>query len=53
MQPTNPLHQWHGRVEEHYKAGWVEVSLLDEGYVGDTDIVRRSEILSVAKSIAR
>ncbi len=52
MQPTNPLRQWHGRVEEHDKAGWVEVTVLDEGYVGDTDIVRRTEILAVAKSIA-
>jgi hypothetical protein len=53
MQPTNPLRQWHGRVEEHDKAGWVEVTVLDEGYVGDTDIVRRTEILAVRKSIAR
>lgn len=52
MQPTNPLREWHGRVEKHSQAGWVGVMLLDEGYVGETEIVRRTEILSVAKPIA-
>jgi len=53
MQPTNPLREWHGRVEAHSKAGWVEVTVLDKGYIGETEIVRRTEILSVAKGIAR
>ena len=52
LQPTNPFKEWHGRVEEHDQAGWVEVTVLDEGYVGETEIVSRTEILSVAKSIA-
>jgi hypothetical protein len=49
MQPTNPLRKWHGRVEKHDRAGWVEITLLDEGYAGETEIVWRTEILAVTK----
>ena len=49
MQPINPLREWHGRVDKHYPAGWVEVTLLDEGFVGERERVRYTEILSVRK----
>ena len=49
MQPTNPLKEWHGRVEQVNVAG-VQVSLLDEGYYGNTETVMRTEIISVTKS---
>ncbi len=49
MQPTNPLKEWHGRVEQVNGVG-VQVSLLDEGYYGNTETVMRTEIISVKKS---
>jgi hypothetical protein len=49
MRPTNPLREWHGRVEQHHPAGWVEVTLLDEGFVGERERVWCTEILSVRK----
>ena len=49
QQPINPLRQWHGRVVLHDPAGWVKVTLLDEGFVGETETVRCTEILKVEK----
>jgi hypothetical protein len=49
MLPINPLRAWHGRVEQHHPAGWVEVILLDEGFVGERERVLCTEILSVTK----
>ncbi len=49
MEPTDPLKEWHGRVER-VKAEGVLVSSLDEGYYGYTEAVMRSEIISVTKS---
>jgi hypothetical protein len=49
MQPTNPLKEWHGRVEQ-VNAEAVLVSSLDKGYYGDTETVMRREIISVTKS---
>ena len=49
MLPTNPLKEWHGRVKE-VKAERVLVSLLDEGYCNYTELVMRTEIISVTKS---
>ena len=49
MLPTNPLKEWHGRVKRVNAEG-VLVSLLDEGYCNDTEIVMRTEIISVTKS---
>jgi hypothetical protein len=49
MQPSDPLRQWHGRVQHHSQAGWVEVTLLDEGYVGERETVWRTEILLITK----
>ena len=48
MQPTDPLKEWHGRVERVNAEG-VLVSLLDEGYYGYTEAVMRREIISVTK----
>jgi len=48
MLPTNPLREWHGRVEQ-VNAEEVLVSLLDEGYVGLTEAVKKQEIISVSK----
>jgi len=50
MRPTDPLKEWHGRVEQ-VNAEAVLVSSVDEGYYGDTEIVMRSEVISVAKSV--
>ena len=47
--PTNPLREWHGRVKR-VGAEEVLVSLLDEGYRNDTEIVVRTQIISVTKS---
>jgi len=49
MQPTDPLKEWHGRVEQ-VNVDAVLVSSLDEGYCGDTEIVMRREIISATKS---
>jgi hypothetical protein len=48
-RPSNPFREWHGRVE------WVgpecvKVTVLDEGYTGETEFVMRTEIVSVTKS---
>jgi hypothetical protein len=48
-RPSNPFREWHGRVE------WVgpecvKVTVLDEGYTGETEYVMRTEIVSVTKS---
>jgi len=52
QQPTNPLQEWHGRVEQ-VSAEVVLVSSLDEGYIGEKEMVRRQEIISVSKSADR
>ena len=46
--PSNPFREWHGRVE------WVgpesvKVTVLDEGYTGETEFVMRTEIVSVTE----
>ena len=46
QQPTNPLRQWHGRVEKVY-GGCVSVVVLDDGYTGEVEMVRETEILSI------
>ena len=48
LLPSNPLREWHGRVEQ-VKVEDVLVSLLDEGYAGLTEVVNRHEIISVSK----
>lgn len=50
MCPTNPLREWHGRVERVDQQGWVEVTVLDEGYAGLSEIVKSGEIVTIAKS---
>ncbi len=52
QQPTNPLREWHGRVEQVSDEA-VRVSSLDEGYTGLTEIVSRQEIISVRKAADR
>ncbi|HKF38109.1 MAG TPA: hypothetical protein VKB35_14535 [Ktedonobacteraceae bacterium] len=47
--PSNPFREWHGRVE------WVgpelvKVTVLDEGYAGETEFVMRTAIVSVMGS---
>jgi hypothetical protein len=49
MMPTDPLREWHGRVKEVMAEG-VLVSSLDEGYCNCTEMVMRTEIISVTKS---
>jgi hypothetical protein len=49
MQPSNPLREWHGKVEATYPNGWVLVTILDKGYAGETEIVKRTEILTITK----
>lgn len=44
--PTNPQREWHGRVLA-VGVEAVRVFVLDEGYVGETEIVRRTEIVGV------
>jgi hypothetical protein len=48
LLPSNPLREWHGRVEQ-VNIEDVRVSLLDEGYVGLTELVNRQEIVAVSK----
>ena len=48
LLPSNPLREWHGRVEQ-VNVEEVSVSLLDEGYIGLTEQVSRQEIVSVRK----
>ncbi len=48
-RPSNPLREWHGRVE------WtgpecVKVTVLDEGYTGEIEFIMRTEVVSVTKS---
>ena len=50
MLPTNPLREWRGRVERINQQGWVEVTVLDEGYDDQREIVRSSEIVAIVKS---
>jgi hypothetical protein len=50
LLPSNPLREWHGRVEQ-VNVEEVRVSLLDEGYVGLTEQVSRQEIISVRKGL--
>jgi len=52
QRPTNPLREWHGRVEQ-VSAEAVLVSSLDEGYIGEKETVRRQEIISVTKGADR
>jgi hypothetical protein len=49
MQPSNPLREWHGKVEASHPNGWVLVTILDKGYAGETEIVQRTEILTVTR----
>ncbi len=47
-RPSNPFREWHGRVE------WtgpelVKVTVLDEGYAGETEFVMRTEIVSITE----
>ncbi len=46
--PSNPLREWHGRVE-WIGPEWVKVMVLDEGYSGETEFVMRTEIVSVTE----
>ncbi|GHO92214.1 hypothetical protein KSF_022620 [Reticulibacter mediterranei] len=48
LLPSNPLREWHGRVEQ-VNVEEVRVSLLDEGYIGLTEQVNWQEIISVSK----
>ncbi len=43
--PTNPQREWHGRVLS-VGVEAVRVLVLDEGYAGETEIVRRTEIVA-------
>ena len=52
LQPTNPLREWHGLVEQ-VSADAVMVSSLDEGYMGQREMVRRQKIISVRKGADR
>ena len=52
LRPTNPLREWHGRVEQ-VSAEAVLVSSLDEGYTGQREMVRRQEIISTRKGTNR
>ena len=46
--PTHPYREWYGRIVAiGYDA--VRVEVLDEGYTGNTEIVQRSEIISVKR----
>jgi hypothetical protein len=51
-QPTNPLREWHGRIEQ-VSDETVWVSSLDEGYIGLTEIVSKQEIIAVKKGVGR
>ena len=46
--PINPYREWHGRIVAIGQDA-VRVEVLDEGYVGNTEIVQRSEIVSVKR----
>jgi hypothetical protein len=46
--PTNPHREWHGRVLS-VGVEAVRVEVLDPGYMGETEIVRRTEIVSVER----
>ena len=47
--PSNPFREWHGRVEG-IGPELVKVTVLDEGYAGETEFVMRTEIMSVTES---
>ena len=46
--PSIPLREWHGRVE-WVGSELVKVTVLDEGYTGETELVMRTEIVSVTE----
>ena len=47
-QPTHPEREWHGRVL--YIGGEaVIVAVLDEGYTGEMETVKHSQIVAVKK----
>ena len=46
--PSNPFREWHGRVE-WVGSELVKVTVLDEGYTGETEFVMRTEIVSVTE----
>ena len=46
--PTNPHRLWRGRVEKVYSAtDCVEVTVLEQGYEGLTEIVMSSQIVMI------
>ena len=48
-QPTHPEREWHGRVL--YIGGEaVIVAVLDEGYTGEMETVKMSQIVAVKKA---
>ncbi|HCI78242.1 MAG TPA: hypothetical protein DHW02_00970 [Ktedonobacter sp.] len=48
-QPTHPEREWHGRVL--YIGGEaVIVAVLDEGYTGEMETVKHSQIVAVKKA---
>jgi len=49
--PSNPLKEWHGRVE-WTSPELVKVTVLDEGYTGETEFVMRTEIVSVMSGLS-
>jgi hypothetical protein len=46
--PTDRLREWHGRVESIH-ADAVIVTLLDEGYAGQREVVGWAQLLSARK----
>ena len=49
-QPTHPEREWHGRVL--YIGGEaVIVTVLDEGYTGEMETVKHSQIVAVKKAL--
>ena len=49
-QPTHPEREWHGRVL--YIGGEaVIVAVLDEGYTGEMETVKHSQIIAVKKAL--
>jgi hypothetical protein len=49
--PSNPFREWHGRVE-WISPELVKVTVLDEGYTGETEFVMRTEIVSVMSGLS-
>jgi ribosomal protein L21E len=49
-QPTHPEREWHGRVL--YTGGEaVVVTVLDEGYTGEMETVKLTQIVAVKKAL--